>query len=559
MLCLLAATALLASGWAPLNAPADLVIRNARIFTGAEQKWANALAITGDRITLVGSEAIVEPLVGASTRVIDAGGRLVIPGINDAHTHPTAMPPYTALDGPPAMQENPSLDVVLERLKAAVAKAPDGGWIVGEISEAVLDDERATRVTLDRISNGHPVMLTAWHGHGTIFNSAALATLGVKDDEPDPPGGRFGRGPDGRTLNGRAEEYAEFILRQRLTMIPGDDEQMAAYQRFAREAASFGITSVQAFMTGYPAAKAAPLFAKANLPIRVRVIDFPMVSPADWEGALQVPDRPMVAATGVKYIVDGTPIERLMLLREPYSDRPGTTGRLNFDRAALATIMAKAISARVQPMLHVTGDAGIDAVLDAFDGAKVRMDTTGAARNTVISPESPWPTLRPRLEHADMVEPAHFERLERHGIVIVQNPSHFMIPDIMKARLGDRVPRIQLMKSMLKAGIPVAFGSDGPLNPFLNIMFAVMHPTNPSEALTVEEALLAYTRGSAFAEGMDDPAGQPMERRKGTLAPGMLADLAVLSQDIFQVAVPDLPKTTSVLTVVGGRVVHDQR
>ena len=549
-LCVVAGTALVVSGSAQGNAPADLIIHNARIFTGEAGKWASAIAITGDRITFVGTDAAAGRFLENATRVIDAGGRLVIPGINDAHTHPTAMPPHAPLGGPPAMQENPSLDIVLERLKAAVAKAPEGQWIVGEISEAVLDDERATRATLDPISTRHPVMLTAWHGHGTIFNSAALKTLGVRDDEPDPSGGRFGRTADGKTLNGRAEEYAEYILRQRLTMIPGENEQVAAYQRFAREAASFGITSTQAFMTGYPAAKASPLFAKANLPIRVRVIDFPMASPADWKGAVQVPEAPMVTASGVKYIVDGTPIERLMFLREPYSDARGTKGRLNFDQAALTTFMAPAISARVQPMFHVTGDAGIDTVLDAFDSVKIQSDTFGADRKTAISADSPWPSVRPRLEHADMTEPSHFDRLKRHGVVIVQNPSHFMIPDIMNARLGKRVQRVQLMKSMLKAGIPVALGSDGPLNPFLNMMFAVMHPTNPAEALTLEEALVAYTRGSAFAEGT--------ERQKGALATGMLADLAVLSQDIFKAPVGDLPKTTSVLTVVGGRVVHDQ-
>lgn len=535
-LCVVAGTALALSGCAEQGTPADLVIHNARIFTGDEGKWATAIAVTGDRITFVGADADAKPLIGGAARVIDAGGRLVIPGINDAHTHPIAMPPHTPLGGPPAMQENPSLDVVLERLRAAVATAPEGGWIVGEISEAVLDDERATRRTLDPISPDHPVMLTAWHGHGTIFNSAGLKALGVKDDEPDPAGGRFGREKDGRTLNGQAQEYAEFILRQRLTMIPGEQEQIAAYQQFGREVASFGITSVQAMMTGYPAAGAAPLFAKAHLPVRVRVIDFPMSSPAEWNGALQGTDAPMVTVSGVKYIVEGTPIERLMFLREPYSDAPDTRGRLNFDTSAFASLLAPASAARVQPMFHVAGDAGIDAVLDVLDGS--------------ANSESPWPAIRPRLEHADMVEPSHFDRLKRYGVVVVQNPSHFMIPEIMHARLGDRVTRIQLMKSMLKAGIPVAFGSDGPLNPFLNIMFAVMHPTNPAEALTVDEALVAYTRGSAFAEGV--------EGQKGTLAPGMLADLAILSQDIFTVAVEDLPKTSSVLTVVGGRVVHDQ-
>src|SRR5688500_6233541 len=533
------------SGSAQESAPADLVIRNARIFTGEAQKWADAVAITRDRITAIGPDASIKSHVGKATRVIDAGGRLVIPGINDAHTHPATRPPHTALEGPPAMQSNPSLDEILTRLIAAVEKAPDGQWIIGEISDAVLDDERATRETLDPLSGGHPVMLTAWHGHGTIVNSAALKALGVKDNEPDPAGGRFGRTKDGKTLNGRAEEYAEYILRQRLTMMPGEDEQIAGYQAFAREAASFGITSVQAMMTGYPAVKAAPLFASANLPVRVRVIDFPMESPAAWDGVPQALERPMVSVTGVKYIVDGTPVERLMFLRAPYSDDENNRGRLNFDQTELQKFMAPAVSARVQPMFHVVGDAGIDMVLDAFE-------------STAGEDGGAWLTLRPRLEHADMFEPAHFARAKKLGLIIVQNPSHFMIADIMKARLGDRVKRAQLVKSMLKAGIPLAFGSDGPLNPFLNIMFAVTHPTNPAEALTVEEARVAYRRGSAFAEGMDYPTGQWMEQRKGTLAAGKLADLAILSQDIFKVAVPDLPKTTSVLTIVGGRVVHDE-
>ena len=540
-----AVSALLLGGSAQESAPADLVIRNARIFTGESPAWADTIAITRDRITAVGADASIKALVGKSTRVIDAGGRLVIPGINDAHTHPTATPPHTRLEGPPAMQSDPSLDDILTRLKAAVETAPEDGWIVGEISGRVLDDERATRATLDPLSKDHPVMLVAWHGHGTIFNSAALKALGVKDTEPDPPGGRFGRTNDGKTLNGRAEEYAEYILRQRWTMLPGEAEQVAAYQQFAQEAVAFGITSVQAMMTGYPAGKAAPLLASATLPIRVRAIDFPMKSPSAWDGLPLVPDRPMLTVSGVKYIVDGTPIERLMFLREPYSDDPENRGRLNFERAELEKFMAPVISARVQPMFHVVGDAGIDTVLDAFE-------------STAGEDGSAWLTLRPRLEHADMFEPAHFARAKKLGLIIVQNPSHLMIPDVMKARLGDRVTRIQLLKSMLKADVPLAFGSDGPLNPFLNIMFAVTHPGNPAEALTVEEALVAYTRGSAFAEGMDGPTGQWMEARKGTLAVGKLADLAILSQDIFKVAVPDLPKTTSVLTVVGGRVVHDQ-
>jgi endonuclease/exonuclease/phosphatase family metal-dependent hydrolase len=134
--------------------------------------------------------------------------------------------------------------------------------------------------------------------------------------------------------------------------------------------------------------------------------------------------------------------------------------------------------------------------------------------------------------------------------VLVQNPSHFMIAPVLQQRLGpERVARTELVKSAIAAGVPFAIGSDGPMNPFLNIMFAAMNPTNPAQALTVEESVAAYTRGAAAAELAD--------RQKGTIAPGMLADVALLSQDIFKAPIADLPRTTSVLTIVNGRVVHE--
>jgi predicted amidohydrolase YtcJ len=159
--------------------------------------------------------------------------------------------------------------------------------------------------------------------------------------------------------------------------------------------------------------------------------------------------------------------------------------------------------------------------------------------------------LRPRIEHGDLLQPDQFARARRLGVIIVQNPSHFMIPAVMQARLGARTSREQAVKSSLAAGIPLAIGTDGPLNPFLNLMFAVTHVNNPPEALTLEQALTAYTQGSAFAEFQ--------EQSKGTLAVGMLADAAILSQDIFKVPVEALPGTTSVLTILGGRIVHETK
>jgi predicted amidohydrolase YtcJ len=449
------------------------------------------------------------------------------------------MPPATRLEGPPAVEHDPTLDEVIARIRTAVPSTPAGQWIVGEIGAAVLDDPRATRATLDPLTADRPLMLGSWTGHGTIFNTAALRALGVNETEPDPPGGFFGRLPDGRTLNGRANEYADYVLRQRLTRMPDRAAQVKAFQAFAAEAASLGITSVQAMMTAYPAAEAAPWIETAGLPVRMRLIEFPLTAMKDWVAPASRPTRtefPLVTISGTKWIMDGTPIERLALLRAPYADAPKSSGRQNFSGAELRGFLHRAFDAKQQPMLHVVGDGAIAAALDAFED-------TGGSR---------WILLRPRLEHADMLEAADFARAARMGVTVVQNPSHFMIPALLRQRLGpERAARTDQIKAAIAAGVPFAIGSDGPINPFLNVMFAVMNPANPSQALTVEQAVEAYTRGSAAAE--------LAERQKGTIAPGMLADVALLSQDIFKIPLDQLPRTTSVLTIVNGRIVHEAK
>jgi imidazolonepropionase-like amidohydrolase len=155
-----------------------------------------------------------------------------------------------------------------------------------------------------------------------------------------------------------------------------------------------------------------------------------------------------------------------------------------------------------------------------------------------------------RFEHADFLMADLLPLTRRLGVVVVPNPPHFAFPEArMRATFGTDPAQVTPLRSLLAAGIPVAIGSDGPMNPFLGVMFASTHPANPREAVTREQAVAAYTRGSAYAEFA--------ERDKGTLAPGMLADLAVLSHDIFTVPPAALPGTTSVLTLVGGRVVFD--
>ena len=177
------------------------------------------------------------------------------------------------------------------------------------------------------------------------------------------------------------------------------------------------------------------------------------------------------------------------------------------------------------------GDETTDAIFDALE-----------ARGSGVE----WIARRLRIEHGDGVVRDLIPRAKQLGVVIVQNPSHFTWPEMMRARLG---PHMQPLRSLLDAGIPVALGSDGPLNPFLNLMFATLHPYAPTQAITREEAVRAYTHGSAFAEFA--------EHDKRSLGAGKLADLTVLSQHIFTVAPQEVPQTHSVLTIVGGEIVHE--
>jgi predicted amidohydrolase YtcJ len=260
----------------------------------------------------------------------------------------------------------------------------------------------------------------------------------------------------------------------------------------------------------------------------------------EWDAAPLHP-APNVVVSGKKWITDGTPLERLAVMRAPYADSPGCHGRLNYPPDTLRAILAEALAAHgptpadQQLMLHAVGDSTIRLLLGTMQQ---------------LAPDSVWRARRVRIEHGDWLSGDLIPVAKRLGIVVVQNPTHFALGPVVPARFGSAVAGFQTVRDLVEAGVPLAIGSDGPRNPFLNIMLATINPTHPEQALTREQAVTAYTRGSAYAEFA--------EREKGTLAPGMLADLAVLSQDIFTIAPDTIPATHSILTLLGGRPVHDE-
>lgn len=508
------------------NAAPDLVLLDGRIYTGdASRRWVDALAIEGERVTAIGTTAEIAALAGPGTRRIALGGRVTIPGINDAHIHSGGLPGRVLDFGSP----DPSPVVVLDSLRAAVSRTEEGEWLRGTIGESVLDDAGVTRFVLDSVAPDHPVLLLGFLGHGVLLNSAGLEALGIPENTPDPVGGWYRRVPESDVIDGWLHGYADFDARARLAALNDDSVAVAGLRRFAAEAVRFGITTVQDMPPAGVDVTAARLHA-ADVPIRWRLIEFPMAA-VDAVGATGDVEQRMA----LKWILDGTPLERAPLLRQPYADRPDWYGRAYFAADSIRSMIADAARSERQLLLHAGGDSVLALIFDAMRAA---------------APDSVWQQRRLRIEHGDFLMPDQIAAARERRVVIVQNPAHLTLPPLMAARFGERSASIQSLRSLVEAGIPLALGSDGPLNPFLNILFATTHPANPAEALTREQAVRAYTQGSAYAEFR--------EHEKGMLLPGFLADLAVLSDDVFSVAPDALPRISSVLTIIGGRIVHDQ-
>jgi predicted amidohydrolase YtcJ len=513
----------------------DLILHHAKVFTGAAARpWVQALAIRGDRIVATGSDAEVLSLSGKGTRSIDVSGRTVIPGIDDAHIHLDLEPPGAV--EVELTERDPTWAQMRTALEAAVKRAAPGAFIGGRISWTIFDDLSVDRDALDRISREHPIVLGTLTGHAAILNSAALSRLEIGERIRDPVGGRFERFPDGR-LSGVVREYAVIEMSRRMAALTSDAQAVAQLRESLARLAKWGVTSIQDLSDSVEPGRTAQRLAKAPTPIRVRVVPMPVTSPAGRDtregDGLPVHPAPLVTISGRKWFLDGVWLEFTL---DPRNTHPKPSGSmdslvaalpLTFPPREMKAMLEESRHSGQQLLVHVAGYPAAKAMLEA-------MQETGG-------PEV-WARRRVRFEHGDGLFPDLLDATRALGVVVVQNPSHLMA-------FPGGLEKGQPLKSLLARGIPLALGSDGPPNPFLNILFATQPSHRPSEAISREEAVTAYTRGSAYAEGA--------EAEKGTLEPGKLADLAVLSRDIFTVAPSELPGTESVLTLVGGKIVHD--
>ncbi len=522
------------SVWA--NHRADLVLYNGKVFTADPgQPWAEAVAIRGERILAVGEDAEVLSFAGAGTRRFDLEGRVVVPGFNDAHVHlgvglPRLTLPPIDIPGP-----GPTLAVALDQVAQALPLAAPDEWILVLVGEALIGDPAADRLALDVVAPDNPVLLLTWSSHSGVINTRAMELAGIGETDPDPFGGAYDRFPGSGALNGRLHEYALFRLFRAVRDTVPDEVLRAQFEAFTALSAQLGVTSLQEMTIGLTRERSERVLQGANVAVRLRSMCVPMALDESCRTRRFDPFA-RVSSSGIKWLLDGTPVERSAALREPYADAPGT-GRFNVEPAELERLVWRSLfgpPALNQLLMHSVGDRALDNALAGLDDA---------------APAFLWRLLRPRVEHGDLLRPEQVEKARRLGVVVVQNPTHLAL-DLVPSLGPARAAAAQPLRSLLAAGVPLAFGSDGSLpSPFVDLFFAVLHPFHPEEALSMEQAVTAYTRGSAYAEFQ--------EWQKGKLAPGYLADLAVLSQDVFTIPLPAVPGTVSLLTLVGGQIAWD--
>ncbi len=549
MLTLLAAS--LASLCPQDPAPADLVVRG-RVFTSdLETPRAESLAIRGDTIVAVGARAEVDVFVGPETRVVDAGEASVVPGFNDAHCHFTV---GYGMKYDVDLTRAESLEEILAILREHVAQNPDddiiqgGGWDLADMP----GDAFPTRQMLDEVVGERKVLLWSEGPHAIWASSAAFEEAGIDAETEDTPYRVYERDPESGEPSGVIRGSGLLFL---FGFMPRPDLNVfrAGFARGMEEAPRLGVTTVQepvsSFLMGYVAKQ----YDAGNLTVRFHVWgSFFREYGGGAERHLKTAERyargDWVTFGALKGGVDGMPGLRTASMLEPYADDPSTSGMFTFDLDAVAEDLKAANDAGVPVTLHASGDAGVRACLDAI---------------AALDAEK---RLRHRIEHAFVVDPADVKRFAELGVVASVQPG-FLCTELAKNRYYDRRfgearrANVLPLRSLLDAGCILAFGTDfslTPLNPMVGLYGAVARQSLdgapaggwvPDERITLEEAVRAYTYGSAYAEGAED--------RKGRLLPGMLADVVVLSEDIFAIGHQRLRQVEVVTTIVGGKIVFE--
>jgi len=536
----------------PARLAADLVITNAIVWTGdARQPDATAVAIIGDRIVDVGSSTDIDRWRGPATTVVDAEGRRVLPGFNDAHVH--LIDGGTALDN--VNLKDAETPAEFARRIGERAKSKPGEWILG----GEWDDQRwtpaelPTRQLIDDVTSATPVFVTRYDGHMALANSTALGRAGITESTPDPPGGAIVRDANGLPTGVLKDAAMESVARVIPKMTP--DQRLAVVKRALRYAASVGVTSLQDMNPSYDDIGVYAELANRN-ELTARIYAAPLE--LGWYDQAKLGVHRSFGSSwlrigAVKGYADGSLGSTTAYFFQPYTDAPQTRGLLSDEMQPVDDMRVRLMAADhagLQLCMHAIGDAGISAILDLY-GDVIRANGERDRRL--------------RIEHAQHIAPKDFDRFAAMKVIASVQPYH-AIDDGRWAerRIGpDRIKTTYAFRTLIDKGVRLALGTDwtvAPLNPMLTLYAATTratldgkHPDGwvPEQKISIVEAVRAYTSGSAFAEFQDTV--------KGTIVRGKLADLVILSDDVFSIPAARLKDVQVLTTVAGGKVVHQRR
>jgi len=550
------------------SAKADAIYLHANVYTGvpASAQFSSvlreqAIAVRGERIQAVGKNADIEKLKGPQTQVIDLGGRFVMPGFNDAHVHlADGALRKLAVD----LTGVKTLDELRERLQARVEKAGPAEWIVGGGWDETIWPVKTTpnRWDLDQVSEGHPVFLVRIDEHIAVANTKALQLAGVTLASRDPEGGHIDRNENGEPT-GVLRETAQGLVRAVIPRVL-HEKRRQGIELVLAELAEHGVTSVQDcstieetcstwedFQIYEELEKEGKLTARITewLPFEQPVAS--LNAKRDSHSQLDL----MLHTGMLKGFLDGSLGSHTAAMVEPYTDDPKNTGLPRYDAEKLNDMTRERVLAGFQIGLHAIGDKGVQMALDAFAEAEK------AAHEQKVKAPNGGDNFRLRIEHAQVTTPAQIAQFKELKVIASMQPSH-VLTDMrwVNDRIGPRrAATSYAWAGLLNQGVMLAFGTDypiEPITPFPGLYAAVTRKSedgrqefHPEQKLTMDQAIAAYTSGSAFAEFE--------EKEKGKLAPGMLADFVVLDRDITALSAEKVLGAKVLRTVVGGKTVYE--
>jgi predicted amidohydrolase YtcJ len=530
---------------------ADLIITNAKIWTvDKSMPSAEAVAVLGDRIVAVGSSADVDAWRGPHTHVNDAGGKLLLPGFNDAHVH--FVSGGKQLDSV-QLNDASTPQEFARRIGERAKVTSKGEWITGGNWDETKwnPPNLPTKELIDALTPNTPVFVNRYDGHMGLANSVALRLAGITAETPDPPGGRIVRDAEGNPTGALKDAATDYIDK----VIPplSHEQRLRIVKRALAYAASVGVTSVQHMVADYEdIAVYSELLQRGELTTRIYAA--PLITHVDDQAKLGIGHAfggPYLRIGALKAFADGSLGSGTAYFYKPFLNQGNNHGLLSDEMHPISLMRdryLKADAAGLQICTHAIGDKAISTILGLYADV---IKTHGESDR------------RFRIEHAQHMAAKDFERFEQLHVIASVQPYH-AIDDgrFAESRIGhDRASRTYAFRTFLDHGVRLAFGTDwevAPLDPMLTVYAAVTRATLdgknpngwfPEQKLTVAEAVEAYTMGSAYAEFQ--------ENEKGSITPGKLADMVLLSEDIFSID-PERIRNAKVLkTFVGGKMVWD--